>query len=542
MRRLYALILATLISSLIFAPVFAVEQRKVTQEDIEWGNKDNTVVSPGGHTGHKIPRHYDNNAFSDNTTLYANDLITKGPWVDVRAHGTITTDIGAAINAALAANPNGIDLRLPRGNFPCLTQINLDLIDTNGVVKITGIGTTGEPSTDNNWATIINGTGLGVPVMVGGKTKDKPNIFLRDFVIRGGDSDGLVLGTTAYVTTHSFVENITVQGVSGWGIKIYRSYGSWINKIYANQCGDGIYLYQNNASIFGIVTAREILGTTSAYSISIEQGWGWSIGTIYSEANHKGAFRIGAHVSSLTIGAIYSEGNNADNVAVYELLIGETAVPALSTNIKILNAYLVGHALGYDYTGAVIGVGKVNGLDISFHNYWVPAKILKLIYNNATNTPLTIRDASTATSSIDLSNAYPDGGIISIIGGSIESSAVTLPTTVQVMTLGGKNISIAGIFNKTVTDNGSTILGVNERHVYCNTATGNQTIYFHGSSYTEGVDFTITKTSSDNNTVTVGTIYDSGVVGTTLLTAQWNSTTYRYDAVTTQFVTIGKNF
>src|SRR5574341_1261629 len=49
---------------------WSAEVRRLTQEDLQTGPANETFTSPGLHTGHKIPRYWDNNAFTDNLTLY----------------------------------------------------------------------------------------------------------------------------------------------------------------------------------------------------------------------------------------------------------------------------------------------------------------------------------------------------------------------------------------------------------------------------------------------------------------------------------------
>ena len=72
------------------------------------GSGDNLTYLRGDGTWFQLPRYFSTDAFSDNTTLYGNDLIVKGPWVDVRAYGAVGdwdgstgTDSTSAIQAAI---------------------------------------------------------------------------------------------------------------------------------------------------------------------------------------------------------------------------------------------------------------------------------------------------------------------------------------------------------------------------------------------------------------------------------------------------------
>ena len=81
---------------------------RIPRAAIDWG--------PGAT---QLPRYYDNNAFTDNLTLYSNDLITKGPWVDVRAYlpaGYVTdgsVDYSTQVQAVLDALQPGDTLLVP---------------------------------------------------------------------------------------------------------------------------------------------------------------------------------------------------------------------------------------------------------------------------------------------------------------------------------------------------------------------------------------------------------------------------------------------
>jgi len=118
-RLLYSCILGILISSLTFSPVFAISQRHGTVEDLAIQQTDGGAaesVTEGGHTGTRIH----GGAFPwDNSytrTIRPGDIITKGPWVDVRAFGAKcdgVTDDAAAIQAVLDSLPNGGVIIIP---------------------------------------------------------------------------------------------------------------------------------------------------------------------------------------------------------------------------------------------------------------------------------------------------------------------------------------------------------------------------------------------------------------------------------------------
>jgi hypothetical protein len=93
-KYIYSLVIAMLVSTL----AIGAEVRKVTQEDIELGPATDTVTSAGGHVGHKIPRYWDNSAFSDNLTLYGN---YSGTLIDARSHSSFALALDNAANKTL---------------------------------------------------------------------------------------------------------------------------------------------------------------------------------------------------------------------------------------------------------------------------------------------------------------------------------------------------------------------------------------------------------------------------------------------------------
>ncbi len=116
----YSFILAMLITSLSFG----AELRKLGSSDLLWGPYNTTWTSPQGATVTYLPRYFSTDAFSDNLTLYGNDLITRGPWVDVRAYGTFSTSASGTVNMATlqaacdnATVSNIKTVLIPTGNF-----------------------------------------------------------------------------------------------------------------------------------------------------------------------------------------------------------------------------------------------------------------------------------------------------------------------------------------------------------------------------------------------------------------------------------------
>lgn len=142
-------------------------------------------------------------------TVTIADLITKGPWADVRAYGAVgdgTTDDSSAFTAAIAAASSDGVIYIPAGTF---------LI--NSAVTI-------------NKSLIIAGTGKASIIKVGfdGRVfivSAGTNLVLQDFVI-DGDSTGTGFSITANlellrverVTFHDTANNYCINAASGTDI------------------------------------------------------------------------------------------------------------------------------------------------------------------------------------------------------------------------------------------------------------------------------------------------------------------------------------
>lgn len=98
----------------------AQERRKITQEDVEWGDPGTTVVSPGSHVGHRIDAAYK----------------FPAPYVDVRVYGADPFETAANntgyFNAALAAAA-GKAVLVPAGTY-ALNTITCSLDDVHLVL------------------------------------------------------------------------------------------------------------------------------------------------------------------------------------------------------------------------------------------------------------------------------------------------------------------------------------------------------------------------------------------------------------------------
>lgn len=177
MKRFFAFFQAVCIGALVSSLAFGADTtvRKWGTNDILWGTYPGTYTYPSGKVVTYFPRYFDNNAFSDNLTLYGkgitgddtgrvqgfsfgsasytdngyfNDIITKSPQVDVRAfmdglsgrptlaqwQADNTVDVTAALQAAANAVLEGGTLLVPFGTYSYSSLI----ISTS--ITIAGVG------------------------------------------------------------------------------------------------------------------------------------------------------------------------------------------------------------------------------------------------------------------------------------------------------------------------------------------------------------------------------------------------------------------
>mgnify|MGYP001575669333 CR=1 FL=1 len=263
----YSFILALLVTSLAFGG----ELRKLWVGDLDLQQTDGgaaeTATSPGGATGTRIhggALPWDN-AYS--RTIRPGDLITRGPWVDVRAgYGTSTkavcdgvTDDGAALNSIIDNVPNGYKIILPG---VCKTTVEIDFAGKDGlVVEGKGWPTNGSPVTSSG--IYYAGNAGRSAVSLAGAT----NITFRDFEISSSATTPpkalLLLGRTSGGSfgTHN-IDHVKIKGYATQALvySIASEGNVWDGGTYLNLDGGGAkYLYytsfQDNLALGGLTSS-----------------------------------------------------------------------------------------------------------------------------------------------------------------------------------------------------------------------------------------------------------------------------------------------
>jgi hypothetical protein len=188
------------VCSFFFASLGFAEVRKVTREDIEIGNPDNTVTSAGGHVGHKI-------SYS----------ALQPTVIDVRdfgATGDDATDDTEAIQDAIDAayDAGGGVVYFPHATYVC---INLEIKD--GVVLVGSPGGIGYlPSSIQRSKLLASGTGIVIDTPAGGAT----GAGVIGIDIQGLGADTPVKGIRIQAGSWNHIKNVMINNVSDEGIVI----------------------------------------------------------------------------------------------------------------------------------------------------------------------------------------------------------------------------------------------------------------------------------------------------------------------------------
>ena len=214
----------------------AAEVRKLGSNDLEWATPNQgaatTTVSPGGKTVTKIDAaqvpfrnangHVDNLVDgSYSLSPKVADLITGGPWVDVRIKGTALTDV--PIQAALSAIDNtiGAEVFIPRGQYEIGTGL---LLQGKSNVTIRGAGknatilhmdfaTAQRPAVNNS----SNEWGILSIESDGAYTTPAKNIVIKDMTFWLDNTTGWECAATLTGTLRNvffrYVDGITFENV-----------------------------------------------------------------------------------------------------------------------------------------------------------------------------------------------------------------------------------------------------------------------------------------------------------------------------------------
>mgnify|MGYP001582591213 CR=1 FL=1 len=372
-KHFLASLIAILVSSLIFGPVFAASEiRKLGEYDLSWGPYGTTWTSSSGKAVRYLPRYFSSDAFTDGLTLYGNDLITKGPWVDVRAFGASTSASAAVNNAAFQAaidnvRVSGGTVFIPDGQFNFTAGLDFT---NSSYVRFVGNGMR---------RTILQFSGLaghGIDA-TGADHFEIEN--MRVAHSGGTPKAGLLLArSNSAAGGFNHFSRFMIDGT--WEVGIY-SYGSELNSY------EHCYL---NGKVGYFINAGNPLGYTSAFSTIATGGQSntygsWFFGWINSSGTLSATYDAALVLDDAASWSFYTPfigaraatvGNNVQfrstprNISFYSphlenagaigFLVDNTSV----TNLKIDTPYIAGEAAGFKLVGKS-SAGSVSGLEIT---------------------------------------------------------------------------------------------------------------------------------------------------------------------------------
>jgi len=250
------------------------------------------------------------------------DLITKSPWVDVRAYGATgdgVTDDTAAIQAAIDILTNGGTVYIPNGNFKITSPLDIDIgsiqlignglqscinqatADTHAIRlgKSTGGSVRRKLIRLHNLA-ILGGSGSGIAIQ--GEEIDNSefsSLYLRGGTSATGTGRGISL-KSSYWTKIDKLEitgNIPppyslTHGAPKYGIYLDNSCNNtWISRIQIDSCTDAIYFA--GTSHQGGAIDGACFASNSGYGINSQVGssytvTSWTFKNIVGESNTTG--------------------------------------------------------------------------------------------------------------------------------------------------------------------------------------------------------------------------------------------------------------
>lgn len=262
------------------------------------------------------------------------DIIVISPWIDVRAYGTYTTDIGNSINLALAALPaTGGKIILPASAtaFPQTTAISI-----TKPCELVGMG---------RGASVIEKTANIVGITINTSTG---RVLLEDFTFDSDGSDAGKNGITITEFRRGVISRVAVLNQSNHGIEFLKgNLSSFRDLQLVTNGGDGIKVNASDTNCNACVFSN-IDGTSNT-------GWGfnlnagnenWCIG-ITCQTNGNG-IRINGYGNTLYG---YAENNTGEQIEL------TAAAKANVVHSIIPNEVTTGNAFNTVYS-------RAGGLDV----------------------------------------------------------------------------------------------------------------------------------------------------------------------------------
>jgi hypothetical protein len=254
--------------------------------------KDNIPYGP-------FPRYYSSAAFTDNLTLYSADLITRGPWVDVRAFGTIdnaVTQIGSAKRRLIITNAQTVtdNLTVPT-NIAVVIDGGSLAISAGATLTVSYLFGQGA---DNSVIT-KTGAGYAIKAPTGSNGTNYYGFRLTGDATAGGGidwTDWVTIGTVDSIYIHGFL------GTGAIGFNNYRGERTLLRNVYIYDCYTDLMLDTNTS--FHMIGGG--LRTSTNHAIDTAGAYAQGIFSLVDIAGNEGQITIeasntaGATISTLT--------------------------------------------------------------------------------------------------------------------------------------------------------------------------------------------------------------------------------------------------
>ena len=147
-------------------------------------------------------------------------------------------DLGAQINNAMVANPNGTVIKIPPGNYTFGTTIQCPISGwTNYIIEGAGSGRASNGTTNIDSNTFLHYTGAGDAInqyITNTANQNSKGCELRDLTLDGNGAGANAVGVHFGGTEHTKLTNVKIQNFTGAGasgIRVENASGLWTERI-----------------------------------------------------------------------------------------------------------------------------------------------------------------------------------------------------------------------------------------------------------------------------------------------------------------------
>jgi hypothetical protein len=402
---------------------------------------------------------------SDDSANIFDDVITKGPWVDVRAYGAVgdgATDDTVDIQAAIDASSVGDTILFPAGTYLISSEIVLKPNRTYTGLNYNKTIIKQKDSSNLTYAMIVSEKWDNNDT-----TADDP-VVIRDIFLDGnkanntGTADGIRL-----MNYRSLIDNVFVYQTDGYGIRFtdQNKAGTNIagtaveNKIYRNyviQTGKaGIYVDGNVGILTDGYCVDNIVGNPVEEGIYINKAAGWIIkgNHVYGPEKHGIIAANGGN--TIVSGNAVQDWGISVSTSTYYGIYADTITDLWSTtvtgnNLQVTDANSVA---GTTYEGIRVGFGtgvstgkvsvKANDIQLSTD---VNGTGISIIGNGYGETNINDNAIYDFTAWASITNSAAPGGVIRHVNNSFDIALQSIDGA------GDASIRYGSIFNTSATN------------------------------------------------------------------------------------------